>query len=911
MSVPRSSVLRGTIARLVRRLRRRQLDEGHDDEVREHLRLLADQFQATGMSRSDAELAARRQFGNTTQLREDRAAVLAVVPRVLADMARDVRRGLRTLSRTPAFSMIVVLTFGLGIGANTAILSIVNGVVLRPLSYPNPAQLMYIDASGTGAAEGALSVPEYLEFRQFNTSFSHVGAFRMDQTNFTLGRHAVRVRAAVVDASLMQVLGVRPLDGRLFSTEETEVATKAPVAIISYGLWQSAFGGQAAVGQTVDLGGRRAEVIGILPGGIDLMDNRAEVWLPLSFLREELALRNNHNLHVIGRLKDGVTSDVARAEVLTLEQTWATKANVPLGATGHAGHVLRPPSADGNGHFLRLTPLDAHILGPASRSIWVLQAAAVLLLVIACANVANLLLVRAASRQREFAVMAALGGGRAAVLRKGLTESLLLAIAGCALGIALAHGALGALIRTYPDSLPRMANVSIDPWVLLASLGLAIGCGLIFGLAPMLHMRPIVAMLKVGGRGTSGVHHRLRRGLVVAEIALAIVVAIGAGLLVRSLHNLTAVDPGFRRDQLLTFSLTLPLETHNARTALVGVASAARSRTYQRIVDRLRAIPGIRDASAMTLLPLDRPVNGNNTEIADPATQTGIDYPRVMSRYFETMGTPIVQGRSFASTDITSGAWVTVVNEALATTVWRGQNPIGKRLRPSGTKEQWFTVIGVAQDVKQASLDRAAEPEAYILVDQFVTDSPTTWVAFSPATMHLVLRTTLPLSSLTAPIRAAVGEIDPTVPVAGLREMDDVVNRTLERPRLLAQLLAAFGGLALVLAAVGTYGVLAFMVTERRRDMGIRLALGATRNRVLWQVIMQGLATATIGVGVGLIAAIGLTRLLTSVLFNVPPTDPWTLASVVMSTVLIVVLASWIPAWRASRFDPNVVLRVE
>jgi putative ABC transport system permease protein len=845
--------------------------------------------------------------------RRRRILSYALNPRVLADVARDARHGLRALRRTPVFTAVAVLTLALGIGANTVIFSIVNGVLLRPLAYPRPAQLMYLDAPGTGASLLEVSVPEYLEFQRFNTSFSQIGAFRIDETNLAAGDRAVRVRTAVGDASLMQALGVQPIRGRLFAKEETGMPTPAPVAILSYGLWQSAFGGQPVVGQHVDLGGRRAEIIGILPTGTDLMDTHTELWVPLPILPEELGARANHNLRVIGRLKDGVTMQAAQAELRTLVQTWAARANVSPGARGTAGHVFASATTDGKGHYLRMTPLAEQILGRAGRSIWVLQAGVALVLVIACANIANLLIARAESRQHEFAVLTALGAGRAAILRKALTESVLLALAGCALAVVSARVGLQALIRAYPDSLPRIEDVGIDTRVLVVSVVVAVICGLLFGLAPMVHTRAdiIAGALKSGARGSSRAARRhWRHGLVVAETALTVIVAIGAGLLLRTVHNLTAVDAGFQREHLLTFSITLPLKTNDARTTIVGIPSAKRSRTYQRIVEQLRTVPGVRGASAVTLLPLDRSVNGSNTEVAG-ADQIGIDYPRVLSNFFETMNIPIVHGRSFELTDATSGSWVTVVNEALANTQWKGQNPIGQRLRPAGTKDHWFTVVGVAKDVKQASLDRTAEPEAYILVDQFVTDSPATWVGFSPAAMNMVVRTTLPLSTVAPAIRAAVRDIDPTVPVARLREMDTVVARTIERPRLLAQLLSAFAGLALLLAAIGTYGVLAYIVAERRREMGIRLALGATRGRVLGLVMKHGLMLAGTGVMVGLFAALGLARLLATLLFDVQPSDPMTVAIVIPSIIVIAAMACWFPAWRASRVDPSVVLRAE
>ena len=322
-------------------------------------------------------------------------------------------------------------------------------------------------------------------------------------------------------------------------------------------------------------------------------------------------------------------------------------------------------------------------------------------------------------------------------------------------------------------------------------------------------------------------------------------------------------------------------------------------------------MPGIRGASAITLLPLDRSVSGSNTEVAGADAQIGIDYPRVMSDFFETMGVPIVQGRGFERADAASGRWVTVVNEALANSQWSGKNPIGQRLRPAGTQDEWFTVVGVAKDVKQARLDEETAPEAYVLVDQFVTDSPTTWVGFSPAAMHMIVRTTAPLSTMGPIIRTAIHDIDPTVPVAQLQEMDDVLARSIQRPRLLAQLLTAFAALALLLAAIGMYGVLSYTVTERRREMGIRLALGATRGQVLRQIMGQGLRLAGTGGVMGLMTALALTRLLTALLFEVQPADPMTLMLVMPSIFMIAALACWLPAWRASRLDPNIVLRAE
>jgi predicted permease len=398
---------------------------------------------------------------------------------------------------------------------------------------------------------------------------------------------------------------------------------------------------------------------------------------------------------------------------------------------------------------------------------------------------------------------------------------------------------------------------------------------------------------------------------VIAETALAVIVVVGAGLLLRTVHNLTTVDAGFDRSRLATFSITLPPASFD----ILG-----RVRLYQRLLEQMRAVPGVHAATAMTGLPLERPVDAGQAEIANNTATSGppipsIDYyQRVMSDYFETMGIPILQGRGFQSTDAVSDGMVAIVNETLANTYWKGLNPIGQRLRPwipGNDQNPWFTVIGVARDVKQRGIDQPAGSEVYLLVDQLATDSPTTWAAISPTTMHVVLRTTLPLVTLAPTITRVVREVDPAVPVARLREMDEVFSESIRRPRLVAHLLTLFSALALLLAAIGTYGVLAYMVTEQRRELGIRLALGARRARVLRQVMKQGLLLAGTGIAVGLAGALVVNRLLTSLLFGVGPTDVMTLAVAIPSIAGVAAAACWVPAWRASRTDPSVVLRLE
>jgi predicted permease len=887
--------------------RRRQIDAEAAEELQFHLDQEIAANVARGMSSSEAKQAALRAFGGVTQTRE---AVREIRTMWLDSVCYDTRHAVRSLRRSPVFTTVALVTIALGIGANTAIFSIVNGVLLRPLAYARPAQLMYL-TTGSSSQPFPVSVAEYLEFQQFNRSFADVGAFRTGEVNLMAGERALRVRSATVDSHLLNVLRVEPAQGRLFGRDDSLISAPAqpgagavtqPVALISHELWQSAYGAQSILGHTVDVDGRRLQVVGVLGRGVDLMDTHTGIWLPLGFTDAERLARNSHNLTLIGRLKDDVTPMSARNELNALAETWSARTGITPG-DGHAGHVFQPAAK--GGEMLRMTPLADQILGSAGQSIWVLQAAVGLVLLIACANVANLLLARSETRQREFAVLTALGASRAGLLRKALTESVILAIAGGALGVLLARAGIEALVRVYSASLPRMSEVTVDWRVMLVSFALAVVCGLVFGWVPMMRTQSETAeTLKSGPRGSSGTaHFHVRRALVVAETALAVIVVVGAGLLLRTVHNLAVVDEGFDRSHLVTFSITLPRASFDIMS---------RVRAYQRILDQLRAAPGVHFATAMSGLPLDRPVISNQTEIANSTTPGAslapLDYQRVMSGFFETTGIPILQGRSFQSTDVASAGGVAVVNETLAKMYWPGRNPIGQRLRPGGSTP-WLTMIGVAKDVKQTGIDQPVRAEVYALIDQVSTASLTSFLSISPTTMHVVARTTLPLATLAPTITRVVRDVDPAVPVTRLREMDEVFTASIRGSRLLAQLVGGFGVLALLLAAIGTYGVLSYMVTERRREIGIRMALGAKPSRVLAQVMKHGLLLTTVGIAAGLASAAGLNRLMASMLFGVQPTDAGTLAAVVLTISLVAVVACWLPAWRASRVDPNVALR--
>jgi putative ABC transport system permease protein len=902
-------------------------------DLNDELEAFVDMAAADRMSEGSASAAARRSavlhLGGVEQAKERvRSARHGAW---LDEAGRDLRYAIRTLRRSPVFTAVALLTLALGIGANAAIFSILSAVILRPLGYPAPEQLMRLSAqSSVGPGQGfRLSTPEYLEFREMSRSFAEVGAFAVGEgvsaggsggwagaVNVTAGDRPVRARSALVDEHLLAALGVQPEQGRLFAPGETDARSSAPglggppVAILSHELWQSAFGGQPIVGQTVQVDGRLHDIIGIMPPGFDVMDNRTEIWLPIGVHPVIRRLRENHVLQVIGRLRDGVTPQAAEAELATFLDNWGERVGV-------RDHVPTTLSSHPQDHTLRLQPLQDAILGDARRVIWVLQTAAGLVLLIACANLASLVLARAESRRREFAVRAALGASRGRLLRQTITEGTVLSLAGGAIGLWVAGIALRSLVLAYPTSLPRTGELTIDLPVLMFSLVVSVATGVLFGVAPAAQSRfiDLVDALKQGTRdgGTAG-RLRVRRALVTAEVALAVILVIGAGLLVRTVYNLTQVDAGFERSRMVTFSMTLPRS---------GSGAGGRAVALQRLLDTLRQLPGLQAATAMSDLPVNRLAQRYNTGAENYANTDGapvavVDYYQfVMSDYFKTMRIPIVAGRGFEATDTASEGRVVVVNETLATRLWKGRNPIGQRLRPNlgasiGTSvNPWHTVIGVAKDVKEAGVGRDAGTELYLFVDQPgpPIDGTERWIATAQPTMHVVLRTDLPASALGPTLERAVRAVDPTVPIVGLREMDAVFGESIGRSRLLAQLLGAFAGLSLLLALIGIYGVLSFMVAERRREIGIRLAIGATRGSIVTLVTRQGFNIVSIGLAAGLAGAVGSTRLLSSLLFGVEPTDPSTLVAVLSSIALVGALACGLPAWRASRLDPNDVLR--
>ena len=818
----------------------------------------------------------------------------------LDNFRRDLRSAVRNLLRAPGFALVTILTLGLGIGANTAIFSVVRAVILRPLGYSNPEQLMFLTSRfpTLGFDQFWVSPPEYFELTEINGSFDVVGAFTTSEVNLAALERPRRAVSSNVNAELLEALAVPPQLGRWFRRDETR-ANGPALVMLSHEIWQSAFGGRSAiVGQTVDIDGVRREVVGVMPPRFDVMDSGVQIWLPLQLNPQNRQNRGSHFLYLIGRLKDGVSHAQAQTELRSLMANWGERVGVT------SPHVY---SLDDNAHAMQMEPLQEEIVGSARRAIWVLQAAVGFVLLIACANLANLLLARAATRQREFAVRMALGAGRRRLVAQFLTEGVLLALLGAALGLVVAFAGVRALIAAYPDSLPRAADIAVDPVVLLFTLVVALVTGAVFGLAPMLNLSPggLVKALKEGGaRGSTGTRHYVRRALVAAEVALAVVLVVGAGLMVRTVVNLLNVDAGFDRSRLVTFALDLPNATYAEATQSHGF--------YQRLQQELAAIPGVQGVTRMRGLPPQRQVDANDTDIEGFTSRPegpfeNIDYYQAVGDdYFTTMGIPVIEGRGFVPSD-SQGSPVVVINETAARTFWPGRSPIGARLQPSmGQDTPWMTIVGVAKDVKQGGVDQKTGTEVYFHEGNAVTNLDT-----ATRNMHVVLRSSLPVETLAPSIEGAVRRADATLPIIKLRAMDEVFRESVGRPRLLASLLGVFAGLALLLAALGTYGVLSYMVSERRREIGIRMALGAARGTVLVNVMRQGLTLTGIGVAAGIAGAFALTRLMTSLLFGVQPTDPFTLTGVVVSIAVIATIACLVPAHRATRVDPVVVLRDE
>jgi predicted permease len=819
-------------------------------------------------------------------------------------MLNDIRYGIRQLIKHPGFTLIAVLTLALGIGANTAIFSVVNAVLLKPLPFPEPEQLIAAGVSDARQKEvrelGSLSYPDFFDYRDQNHTLSNLAVHRDRMFALADEQEAKSIRGQTVSAEFFDVLGIKPILGRNF-TRQDEEAGGGPggmKVVVSHAFWQRHFNGaKDALGRTLMLDRQSYTVIGVMPAGfqfpiqtepLDLYVTIAQDASNADGSKPVTQERGNHTLEGIGRLKPGVALAQAHSDLNTIAA------------------ALAKQYPETNTNFgVALVPLRDDLVGDVRTALYVLFGAVLCVLLIANANVANLLLARASVRGKEIALRAALGASRKRIIRQLLTESLLLSGLGGAVGLLVAQWGTEALINTVPQNIPRAATIQLDAAVLGFTLLISLGTGIIFGLVPAWQASHVDlnTALKAGARGAGGSEgkHRVRNGLVMAEVALALVLLICAGLLIQSFARLGRVSPGLRTDRLLTARISLPDVAYPRTPQIIAF--------FDQLLPRLQAIPGVESVS--TIMPL--PLSGSNMvssfdieehplpegrQPSSPTRVAGIDY-------FKTMGIPLLQGRTFAETDTSKSTPVVIVNEKFAQKFFPGQNVIGKRIKPSwsadDSPELMRDIIGVVGNVKHLSLRGEDTPEVYLALSQLPVHS-----------MSLVVRTKVSNpATITSAIRAELSAVDRNIPLTRVQIFDDYMSRSLAKMRFNTLLLSIFAGTALILTAIGIYGVMAYSVTQRTSEIGIRIALGAGKSSIFRLVAGQAMTLVGISLIVGLAGAFAATRLLSSLLFGVGASDPATFIAIVLLVSAVAFVAAWLPARRATRVDPIIALRAE
>jgi putative ABC transport system permease protein len=809
---------------------------------------------------------------------------------------QDLKYALRMLRKNPAFTAVAIVTLAVGIGANSAIFSVLNSVLLRPLPYRQPGQLVrvYSEFPTMQLQKFWLSPPELLDIQREAKSWEAIGAWAPGGQNVGTESEPLRVTSAGITRSLIDVLGVQPERGRNF-TEEEDRNGGPNVAIISHGLWQKGFGGaNDIIGKQIQVNSQTTTVVGVMPANFAFppgSNDQVEILLPFQFDPANPGNRGSHFLSVIGRLKPGVSIDQAQSEMTSLMSGWKSE--------NRARHLLNPMN-----HPVVMLGLHEDVVGSARKAVWLLMAAVGFVLLIACVNVANLLLARAESRHREFAVRLALGAGLKRMVRQFVAEGLLLVVIASAVGIALAFVGLKVLLLFAPDSVPRTEEIGVGLPVLAFTIVVAIVAVFLFGLAPLAQVseRNLANWIRgAGQRAIRGGGQALRKSLVVTEIALAVILVIGSGLMIRAFWKLQQVHTGFDPAGVVSFSLNLPLAKYK---------SPERVQFVNALEQKLSSIPGVSSASVASGLPPLRRINANDTEIegyqpTPDSPAQNVDYWNIVGTdYFNTMKIRTVEGRTFEPQDENPNAMpVVVVNQALAKRFWTG-SPIGRRVNPGFSDPKvWMTIVGVVENTKNAGMDKPAGPELYFQVRQVNQ--------FLGGNVNFVVRTANSSTPLEASIRNAVRELDPTLPVYNLSSMNEVVSKSMVQPRFLALLLATFSGIALFLAAIGIYGVMAYSVAQRTQEIGVRMALGARQHHVLRLVIGQSLGMLLTGAVIGLAGAFALTRLMRTLLFEITATDPLTYVSVIALLTVVALLACYIPARRAAKVDPLIALRYE
>ena len=872
------------------------------EELAQHLDDRYQELLADGALDTDAETLIQFELSENELLRELRRVerktpsepiVTGTNRRInmLADISNDVRFGLRMLLNRPGFTAIAVITLALGIGATTAIFSAVNPILFEPLPYPDASQIVTIsDDFGTSDASVGMTFGTYREFVQRSRSFSAIAVVRPWQPAMTGLAEPERLEGQRVSASYFQVLGVSPALGLNFNSSDDR-PNGSNVIIISEGLWQRRFHGESAIiGRQITLNGSGFTVVGVMPRAFEnVISPNVEVWTLLQYDASLPSLEGKEwgrHLRMIGRLKAGVGTEQARAELNTIARTPLPEFPRPRHASLDSGMLL--------------ISLQDQVTRGVKPALMAVLAAVVLLLLIACVNVTNLLLARGASRRGEFAMRIALGAERNRMIRQILTESLLLAMVGGTLGLLVAQVGVRALVTLSPIELPRMVDIGVNASVFTFALGVTTLIGLSVGLIPALHASrgDLNIKLQQSSRRTVGGHQWVRRTLVIAEVSLALVLLVGAGLLFRSLSRLFAIDPGFNASQLLT----MQVQASGGR-----FDDESTHRFFTRSLEAVRQVPGVSEAAFTSQLPLSGDLDDGygvrfESSTTDNPEQGAFRYA-VSPGYLETMGIPLRHGRLLNAHDTADTPPVVVISESLARSKFQDQDPIRQRLRLGASDGPWSTIVGVVGDVKQTSLTAPQANAVYMTTEQ--------WRLFADRALWLVVRTRVEAAELGPAIRQAIWSVDKDQPIVRVATMDHRLASSAAERRFALILFEVFGFVAVVLVAVGLYGVLSASVTERTREIGVRLALGAQRRDVLSLILRQGLNLTVVGVSLGLLASWAVTRLLTKLLYDVSATDPLVFAGVALLLIVVALLACYVPAHRAMKVDPLVILRYE
>lgn len=816
---------------------------------------------------------------------------------------QDLRFGVRMLRKSPSFTAVAVLTLALGIGASTAVFSLVNAILLKPLPYPRSEQLVIPwrqvpPQLNLGYDEIPWGLMDFRRMLADSKMFQNLGAFKSDSFILTGAGDPAKLDGLRASAEFFPALGVQPVLGRAFTPEEDQPGHEHEV-LLSYGLWREHFGADPGIlGRSLELNGAAYTVIGVMPPGFAFprkeempgsfeFPREAALWVPLALPAAKLHPDDPDELAVIGRLRPGATIEQAQAEMNVFARRMETE--IPRG----------------KGWFnSRVTPLARQVAGDTRRPLLLVLAAIGVVLLIACANVANLLLSRSLWRRKEFTLRAALGAGHGRLVRQLLTESVLLALVAGVAGLLLAEAGIYFVKAFGPSNIPRLREVSLDFRVFAFAIAGTLASGILFGLAPAFGAgrENLVETLKEGGQRAGGslAGARIRSVLLISEVSLAFVLVVAAGLLVQTFFHLLSVDPGFNPTRVLTFELSLPGTKYADTDHIVAL--------YRNALERLRAVPGVESAGLVRTVPMGGAADSTGIRIpgkarGDYTAGPFAEYTIVSPGYFSAVGTPLLRGRDFLDSDTTDSGQVTVISSAMAKKFWPGEDPIGKQVGPGSARYPVATIIGIAADVKHLSVREKPGPEMYVLYNQKI------WPSL--LTMQFAVRTKADPASVTAGTREAIRSVDPDLPIAKVAPLAVIVKDSLTQSRFSMLLLSAFGALALILASIGIYGVISYSVGQRTREIGVRIAVGAQRRNVLGLVLGQGARLAGLGIAIGLVAAIGVTRLMASPLFGVAPRDPLTFFAVPVLLMAIALLACYIPARRAMRVDPMVALRSE